>query len=219
VVGIAIFIYLDVLSTPRFSGRTTQGAGMRVTLMAAQKAPSNPSPQQVHLSTEHHLPVHQRTVLATQHQSLRAVTQVSASSNVPVLKPTSNAAPPNQPVASTATPAKSDASTGDTASRSDLPLTGAQAAPDIAHVVCHFEQPSYPPHSRYLGNEGTVVLRVMIDETGRVVQADIAKSSGFDDLDAAARATLLAGHCEPHIGATGPMTVHAMQPLTFKLGD
>jgi TonB family protein len=44
----------------------------------------------------------------------------------------------------------------------------------------------YPPVSKRLGEEGTVVARVTVDPDGHVLDAKIAKSSGFERLDAAA---------------------------------
>lgn len=44
----------------------------------------------------------------------------------------------------------------------------------------------YPPSSKRLGEEGTVVLRLYVLESGRIGEATVAKSSGFSRLDEAA---------------------------------
>ena len=53
-------------------------------------------------------------------------------------------------------------------------------------------QPPYPEQSRRMGEEGTVVVRVIVGPDGRVSEAHVARSSGFPRLDAAAVARALA---------------------------
>lgn len=52
------------------------------------------------------------------------------------------------------------------------------------------EKPVYPSASLRLEEEGTVSLRLLVGTDGRVVQAEIEKSSGFKRLDEAAKAGL-----------------------------
>jgi periplasmic protein TonB len=52
--------------------------------------------------------------------------------------------------------------------------------------------PPYPPLDVRLGHEGTVVLRLTIGPDGRVTDAVVVKTSGYDTLDAAARIWVLA---------------------------
>ncbi len=51
-------------------------------------------------------------------------------------------------------------------------------------------KPDYPSASRRLEEEGTVSLKFLIGADGRVLQADIEKTSGFPRLDEAARNAL-----------------------------
>ena len=51
-------------------------------------------------------------------------------------------------------------------------------------------KPDYPSASRRLEEEGTVTLKFLIGVDGKVLQADIEKSSGFARLDEAARQAL-----------------------------
>lgn len=51
-------------------------------------------------------------------------------------------------------------------------------------------KPSYPPLSRRLGEQGKVVVRVLIGVDGTAQQAEIRSSSGYDRLDQAALATV-----------------------------
>ncbi len=50
----------------------------------------------------------------------------------------------------------------------------------------HSREPEYPPQSRRLGEQGSLVLQVLIGVDGRVVQSKLVQSSGFDRLDQAA---------------------------------
>ena len=52
-------------------------------------------------------------------------------------------------------------------------------------------QPPYPSASRRLGEEGSVVVAVLVDAGGRVRSAEVARSSGFVRLDEAAVAQAL----------------------------
>ena len=47
-------------------------------------------------------------------------------------------------------------------------------------------QPAYPPASRRMGETGTVVMLLTVAENGRVIDAALDTSSGFDRLDQAA---------------------------------
>ncbi len=51
-------------------------------------------------------------------------------------------------------------------------------------------KPDYPSASRRLEEEGTVTLKFLIGVDGRVIQAEVEKTSGFQRLDEAARNAL-----------------------------
>jgi periplasmic protein TonB len=51
-------------------------------------------------------------------------------------------------------------------------------------------KPAYPPASKRLGEQGKVVLRVLIGEDGNAQGAEIKQSSGYDRLDKAALETV-----------------------------
>lgn len=52
-------------------------------------------------------------------------------------------------------------------------------------------KPAYPPLSKRLGEQGKVVIRVLIGVDGVAQKAEMRQSSGFDRLDQAALATVL----------------------------
>ena len=77
--------------------------------------------------------------------------------------------------------------------------------------------PNYPLPSRRLGEAGTVVLRVELDEQGRVAATRIATGSGFDRLDAAALAAVKTWRCNPAQRDGQPVRAVALQPFKFVL--
>lgn len=52
-------------------------------------------------------------------------------------------------------------------------------------------KPAYPPLSKRLGEQGKVVVRVLIGADGQPQKAELRQSSGFERLDQAALATVL----------------------------
>lgn len=52
-------------------------------------------------------------------------------------------------------------------------------------------KPAYPPLSKRLGEQGKVVVRVLIELDGKANKAEIKQSSGFERLDQSALATVL----------------------------
>jgi TonB family protein len=57
--------------------------------------------------------------------------------------------------------------------------------------------PSYPPKARRMGYEGTVMLKVLVDENGRVDDCMVIESSGYPILDHTARASVRKWLFEP----------------------
>jgi protein TonB len=77
--------------------------------------------------------------------------------------------------------------------------------------------PAYPSFSRRLGEEGTVTLRVELDEQGRVAAANVATTSGYPALDEAALTAVRAWHCNPAQRDGHPLRAVALQPFKFVL--
>jgi len=46
-------------------------------------------------------------------------------------------------------------------------------------------EPAYPPVAHRLGREGEVVLRLFLDERGRLVKVEVARRGGFGFTEAA----------------------------------
>lgn len=77
--------------------------------------------------------------------------------------------------------------------------------------------PLYPMTARRFGEEGTVVLRVELDETGRVANAHIKSSSGYPRLDEAALTVIRSWRCTPAQRNGQPVRATALQPFKFIL--
>ena len=78
-------------------------------------------------------------------------------------------------------------------------------------------EPMYPPTSRRQGEEGTVRLKVLVDERGRPKDVQIAQSSGFPRLDDAARDAVRRWKFVAATDGTNPITAWTQVAVTFKL--
>jgi protein TonB len=78
--------------------------------------------------------------------------------------------------------------------------------------------PEYPRAARRAREEGRVVLRVELDESGRVANAGVATSSGSATLDDAALAAVRTWRCTPPRRGGVAVRAIALQPFNFVLG-
>ena len=102
------------------------------------------------------------------------------------VEPATITAPPPEPEvpqtpAATPTAVQTEAIAQPAPPRIELP----SSAPDYLNNP----RPPYPPLSKRLGEQGTVVVRVRIDREGKPVKAEIQTSSGFERLDQTALQT------------------------------
>jgi protein TonB len=77
--------------------------------------------------------------------------------------------------------------------------------------------PVYPFSARTRGEEGQVVLRVELDEEGRLQTARVETSSGSPRLDTAALAAVKTWRCTPASRDGAPARAVALQSFVFKL--
>lgn len=77
--------------------------------------------------------------------------------------------------------------------------------------------PEYPSAARRMGEEGQVVMRVLVNERGRPERAEVQTSSGSSRLDDAARRAVLRAVFKPHIEDGRPIAVFAVIPIRFQL--
>lgn len=92
-----------------------------------------------------------------------------------------------------------------------------EAAPRVVSDVAYVKPPSpkYPNESRRLGEEGMVLLRVVIDESGRANRIEIQRSSGHSRLDDAARAAVQSAVFRPYVENGVARAVLATIPIEF----
>lgn len=101
---------------------------------------------------------------------------------------------------------------------------GADVAPptpvETALVPIASPAPIYPRQSLAEGSSGTVILELLVDTDGRVLQARIVRSSGDRRLDAAARDTIVRGwRFTPALRNGKPIQALGQVPVVFRLDD
>ncbi len=74
----------------------------------------------------------------------------------------------------------------------------------------------YPPMLRDAGIGGTVTLWVFIDESGTVRNTRVTNSSGYDQLDEAARAAMSEARFTPALNRDQRVPVWIQLPVTFQ---
>jgi protein TonB len=77
--------------------------------------------------------------------------------------------------------------------------------------------PLYPGQARKRGQEGTVILQVLVNEKGRVDALEIEDSSGFGLLDRAAVSSVRKWSFEPGKKGDKRIPMWVRVPVTFKL--
>jgi TonB family protein len=77
--------------------------------------------------------------------------------------------------------------------------------------------PVYPRVSRMRGEEGKVLLEVLVDRSGTVVEVQIRASSGYPRLDKAAVAALENARFDPALSDGTPVESRVLLPFVFKL--
>ena len=142
--------------------------------------------------------------LVEKQQSRQPVSEALELSDAEVIAPPS---PPVEVVEAPAPePAPVSAPTGPITLSTELSVTCPELTP-----------PSYPPLSRRLGEEGKLVLRVELDESGHVNTASVVESSSYKRLDEAALAVVKTWRCNPSLRNGQPVRAVALQPFNFVL--
>lgn len=78
-------------------------------------------------------------------------------------------------------------------------------------------EPTYPATSRRLGEEGSVLLRVFVDPTGRPQQVSVDRSSGHSRLDQAAMNAVKRWRFQPASNGSGPIASWSRVSIKFQL--
>jgi len=99
---------------------------------------------------------------------------------------------------------------------------GASEKPTVPKVISTVEyvrEPlrRYPPQSRKLREQGLVVLRVLIDESGAPCSVEVETSSGHERLDRAAREAVSRAAFRPYVEDGLPRRAFVLIPIEFSL--
>ena len=144
-----------------------------VDLPATQVAPAPKAPEPVKQEMNKPKPAAQVS------PTVLAIENATPSPNAPAIQTIAPPAPyvPNVPVASAAMPAP--------------PATPKIVLPSSDADYLSKPQPTYPAMSKRLGEQGKVVVKVLIGADGLPQKSELRQSSGFDRLDDAALATAM----------------------------
>jgi len=101
------------------------------------------------------------------------------------------------------------------------PVSAPAPAPKVMTVVEFVSppQPIYPPMSKRMGEQGKVVLRVLVNENGKADQVEIQTSSGSARLDEAGRQAVLRALFKPYRENGRSIAGFATVPVTFELAS
>jgi periplasmic protein TonB len=89
---------------------------------------------------------------------------------------------------------------------------------DVSQVsYLHAPQPQYPLPSRRAREEGRVEVQTLVDALGAPQQVRVARSSGFDRLDAAALVAVRAARFKPHTENGVPRAFWVVVPVVFEM--
>jgi len=133
--------------------------------------------------------------------SIEALPELATLDEVQEVEPP-RANPKTSQPARAALPSSSESSLGNT---EDIP-------PDLSRNA----PPIYPAHAIQNGWEGTVLLRIWIDETGRVTKVEVARTSGFRILDGAAVTAVRRWLAIPANRDGKPAATVELLPVRFK---
>jgi protein TonB len=103
------------------------------------------------------------------------------------------------------------------AQTSITPTTTQVVVPPVVETVEYVRAPSpvYPHESSRKRERGTVVLRVLVDVTGRPAQIQVERSSGFARLDDAARDAVQKALFRPHEVDGHAQPAQVLIPIEF----
>lgn len=90
-------------------------------------------------------------------------------------------------------------------------------APSFDAAYLHNPEPSYPALSKRFGEEGRVLLRVLVSPDGLAEQLEVRQSSGHARLDQAALGTVKRWRFTPARRGAERLAAWVLVPLTFQL--
>jgi len=98
------------------------------------------------------------------------------------------------------------------------PTPAAETRPSIP-AYAHNPAPEYPQSARWEGEEGTVLLRVLVNVSGLPEKITVARSSGYTSLDRAAEQSVQHWRFTPGTRDGRPVAMQVEVPIRFRLTD
>lgn len=95
----------------------------------------------------------------------------------------------------------------------------ARTAASIASYAASNRKPPYPRLSRSAGEQGTVILRVLVQADGSAGAVEIVRSSGYPLLDESARSTVRGWRFNPATVDGKPVAEWYQVPIPFTLHE
>jgi protein TonB len=95
-------------------------------------------------------------------------------------------------------------------------LQGALSAPTTKDQAIH---PKYPMNSRRKGEQGRVILDVLVSKDGAAISITLVSSSGFKDLDIAAKEAVMLAKFKPGARNGKPVDASARITILFQLNQ
>lgn len=138
----------------------------------------------------------------------------------PTPRPVVTQAPSPQAIAETVSPPPQESKEPPSVETPPAPAAPSPpATPKLISGVSYINppRPVYPPVDARMGNEGTVTLRVLINEKGRAEKVEVQKSSGSLRMDDAARDAVMRALFKPHLEDGKPTPAYAIVPINFTL--
>jgi protein TonB len=135
------------------------------------------------------------------------------------VKPAITPTPAPQPIETPIAPAAPSIDPPVAAAPAAPPAPAVPALPKTISGVEYIRAPlpDYPPISKRMGEEGKVILRVLVNEKGLPERVDVRQSSGSARLDEAARQAALRALFKPHLEDGRPVAVYALVPIDFSI--
>jgi protein TonB len=162
-------------------------------------------------------------------QEQQKVKQIQEKAELPVKELVTTKAVVNTPVE---TPVMAEAAASENPIQAEQPVQVAEAPAKIAAVAepaiepprfgaayLNNPAPTYPPVSRRFGEQGRVLLRVLVSENGLAENVQLDSSSGYEKLDRAAIEAVKKWSFVPAKRSNQPVSAYVLVPVKFSLSS
>jgi periplasmic protein TonB len=140
---------------------------------------------------------------------------VETTTDTPKFEASTQASPPPMEAPAAAAPAKAPAATPAAPPKQEVEEK--EEPPKFGVAYLNNPAPEYPKLSKRAGEEGRVLLKVLVSAEGRPESVEISKGSGFERLDTAALNAVKQWRFEPARKGGKALSAYVIVPLAFKL--